>query len=64
MITECRNSQCHTYATFQLIYNKVSIYTQLMQMGTGVGMIEEHFGRLTPELAINELTAKSVDNFI
>lgn len=53
----------HTYATFQLLYNKVSIYTLKEQMGTGIRMIELHYGHLTPELAVDELTDKSVDNF-
>lgn len=54
----------HTYATFQLLYSKVNIYTLAKQMGTSVRMIEQHYGHLTPELAIDELTGNSVDDFI
>jgi integrase len=54
----------HTYATFQLLYNRVSIYTLVEQMGTSVKMIEEHYGHLRPELAIDELTERSVDDVL
>lgn len=54
----------HTYATFQLLYKKVSIYTLKEQMGTSIRMIELYYGHLTPELAVDELTDKSIDNFI
>jgi len=54
----------HTYATFQLLYNGVEVYTLAKQMGTSVKMIEEHYGHLTPELAIDELTGRSVDDEI
>jgi integrase len=59
-IYSCR----HTYATFQLLYQKVSIYTLSEQMGTGIRMIEQHYGHLTPQLAIDELTARSIDDVI
>jgi integrase len=52
----------HSYATNQLIYQKVSIYTLAEQMGTSVQMIERHYGHLTPELAVDELTNGSVDD--
>ncbi len=51
----------HTYATFQLLYRKVSIYKLAVQMGTSVKMIEQHYGHLTPELAADELTNGSFD---
>lgn len=60
----CPYSLRHTYATFQLVYNRVSVYTLARQMGCGVKMIEDFYGDLTPEMAIDELTSKSVDNFI
>ena len=52
----------HTYATNQLIYQKVSIYTLAEQMGTSVQMIERHYGHLTPQLAVDELTNGSIDD--
>jgi len=52
----------HTYATNQLVFQKVSIYTLAEQMGTSVQMIERHYGHLTPELAVDELTNGSVDD--
>lgn len=54
----------HTYATFQLLHNGVNIYTLVEQMGTSVKMIEEHYGHLKPEMAIDELTGKTVDDVI
>ena len=60
----CPYSMRHTYATFQLVYNKVSVYTLAKQMGCSVKMIEDFYGDLTPEIAIEELAAKSVDNFL
>ena len=54
----------HTYATFQLLYNKINIYTLKEQMGTSIKMIEDHYGHLTPELAVDEITDKSVDDVI
>ena len=52
----------HTYATDQLLYQKVSVYTLAEQMGTSVLMIERHYGHLTPEQAVDELTSGSVDD--
>lgn len=46
----------HTYATFRLLYGRVSVYTLAENMGTSVGMIEKHYGHLTPTLAAAELT--------
>ena len=48
----------HTYATFRLIYGRVSVYTLKENMGTSVEMIERHYGHLTPTLAAAELTQR------
>ena len=48
----------HTYATFRLIYGRVSVYTLKENMGTSVEMIEKHYGHLTPTLAAAELTQR------
>ena len=48
----------HTYATFALIYGRVSVYTLAVNMGTSVHMIEKHYGHLKPLQAHRELTAR------
>lgn len=48
----------HTYATFRLLYGRVSIYTLAENMGTSVSMIEKHYGHLTPTMAASELTQR------
>ena len=46
----------HTYATFRLVYGKVSVYALKENMGTSVQMIEKHYGHLKPSMAAAELT--------
>lgn len=48
----------HTYATFRILYGRVQVYTVAENMGTSVGMIEKHYGHLTPTLAAAELTQR------
>jgi integrase len=48
----------HTYATFALIYGRVSVYTLAVNMGTRVDMIEKHYGHVKPLQAHKELTAR------
>ncbi len=38
----------HTYATFALLYGRVSVYTLAVNMGTSVDMIEKHYGHVKP----------------
>ena len=45
----------HYYATQRLLKG-ISVYTLAENMGTGVSMIEKHYGHLKPELAADELT--------
>jgi integrase len=44
----------HTYATFALAEG-VDIHTLARQMGTGVGMIERHYSKLTPMMSAEKL---------
>jgi integrase len=48
----------HTYATMMLTYDKVSIHTLAVQMGTSVGMIEKHYSHLRVKEAIEQLRGK------
>ena len=48
----------HTYATFALVYGRVSVYTLAVNMDTSVHMIEKHYGHLKPLQAHRELTAR------
>ena len=52
-----RDAYCllHYYATERLLMG-VSIYTLAENMGTSVGVIQQHYGHLRPEMAANELT--------
>ena len=52
-----RDAYClrHYYATERLL-SGVSIYTLAENMGTSVGVIQQHYGHLRPEMAANELT--------
>ena len=45
----------HTYATFALEINKVSIYTLREQMHTSIPMIEKHYAHLSLRNSIEEL---------
>jgi integrase len=40
----------HTYAHFALLQDSMGIETLAKQMGTSVGMIEKHYGHITPAL--------------
>jgi integrase len=41
----------HTYATFQILLNRMDLHTLAKNMGTSVGMLEKHYSHLTPTLA-------------
>jgi len=45
----------HTYATLALIHDRVPIHTLAKQMGTSVGMIEQHYSHLKAVQAIEQL---------
>jgi hypothetical protein len=45
----------HTYATIALQIDKVEIHTLAVQMGTSVGMIEQHYSHLDAVKAVNQL---------
>ena len=45
----------HTYATLMLVHDAVSIHTLAKQMGTSVGMIEEHYSHLDAVKAVEQL---------
>ena len=45
----------HTYATLALTYDSVPIHTLAKQMGTSVGMIEQHYSHLDAVKAIEQL---------
>lgn len=46
----------HTYATFALLNNGMDIHALAVQMGTSIGMIEQHYSHLTPRLKKDMLT--------
>lgn len=52
----------HSYATFLLLYQNINVYKLAVQMGTSVKMIEQHYGHVLPEQAIDELTGRDVDD--
>jgi integrase len=45
----------HTYATVALQIDEVEIHTLSLQMGTSVGMIEQHYSHLDAVKAVNQL---------
>ena len=45
----------HTYATIALQIDMVEIHTLAVQMGTSVGMIEQHYSHLDAVKAVNQL---------
>lgn len=45
----------HTYATLALVGSGMSIHLLAEQMGTSVGMIEQHYSHLTPRMKAREL---------
>jgi integrase len=46
----------HTYATFALLNDGMDIHALAVQMGTSIGMIEQHYSHLTPRLKKDMLT--------
>jgi hypothetical protein len=36
----------HTYATFQIIYNRLDLHTLAKNMGTSIAMLERHYSHL------------------
>jgi len=51
----------HTYATFALLNDGMSIHTLAVQMGTSIQMIERHYSHLQPRLQKEVLTGKRHD---
>ncbi len=45
----------HTYATLELIENKIDIHTLAKQMGNSAAMIERHYSKLTPTMVADKL---------
>jgi integrase len=45
----------HTYATIALQIDKVEIHTLSLQIGTSVGMIEQHYSHLDAVKAAHQL---------
>ncbi len=45
----------HTYATFELMENKIDIHTLAKQMGNSAAMIERHYSKLTPTMVADRL---------
>ena len=45
----------HTYATRELLENHTDIHTLAKQMGTSIGMIEQHYSKLTATIAADRL---------
>lgn len=45
----------HTYATLELIENKIDIHTLAKQMGNSAAMIERHYSKLTPTMVAEKL---------
>ncbi len=54
----------HTYATFKLENDKVSIHTLAEQMHTSVGMIEKHYSHLNLKNVIEELRGEETQKLI
>ena len=52
----------HSFATFLLLYENINVYKLAVQMGTSVKMIEQHYGHVLPEQAIDEFTGRDVDD--
>ena len=48
----------HMYATLSLIYGKIDIHGLAKQMGTSVGMIEQHYSHLQPAMLAVRLAGK------
>ena len=54
----------HTYATFQLTYDKTPIHTLAEHMGTSTGMIEKHYSHLKIAQAIEQLRGAETQRLI
>jgi integrase len=54
----------HTYATFALTYDRISIHTLAKQMGTSVLMIEKHYSHLKVVQAIEQLRGEETRKLI
>ena len=51
----------HTYATFALINDGMEIHALAKQMGTSIGMIEQHYSHLTPHMKKDMFTGPRYD---
>ena len=51
----------HTYATFALINDGMEIHALAKQMGTSIGMIEQHYSHLTPRMKKDMFTGPRYD---
>lgn len=45
----------HTYATLELIENRIDIHTLAKQMGNRAAMIERHYSKVTATMAADRL---------
>lgn len=54
----------HTYATFELTYERTPIRTLAHQMGTSVGMIEKHYDHLILNAAIDQLRGTETERLL
>ena len=45
----------HTYATLELIENRIDLHTLAKQMGNSAAMIERHYSKLTATMAADRL---------
>ena len=52
----------HTYAHFALLQDTMGIETLAKQMGTSVGMIEQHYGHITPALKADVIAGPKMGN--
>ena len=48
----------HTYATMQILLNKIDLHTLAVQMHTSIAMLEKHYSHLTPTLRAKELAGR------
>jgi len=51
----------HTYATFALVNDGMEIHALAKQMGTSIGMIEQHYSHLTPRMKKDMFTGPRYD---
>jgi len=45
----------HTYATLELLENKIDLHTLSKQMGNSAAMLEKHYSKLTATMAAHTL---------